>query len=421
MPRTDARTAPRPAPVRRARRSLAHVGGAIETRGESGHAAVLARALAVLPAAPTSREAELDARPHIHGFHPYPARLHPATAAHLVGALSPEGGVVLDPFCGSGTVLVEARIAKREAWGFDLNPVAVALSKLKTRSFRATEREAVLAASERACAVATERRLAKLGASRRYPREDVAHYDPHVLLELDGLRAGIERLTPSVATRVVQLVLSSILTKLSRRDGDTGAGLRTTRLAAGYPTRLFMNKAKELVGFLELTAQLYRGAPSAHVMRADARSLRGAPDDGVDLVVSSPPYPGVYDYVEHHRARMRWLGMDPDPLDAGEIGARRALTSMTPREAARVFEADMARLFGACRRVLRAGGQVALIVADGASSDVPLLADELCERAAETAGLTLTAAASQERPHFHGASRGAFRSRPRREHALLFR
>ncbi len=197
MPRTDARTAPRPAPVRRARRSLAHVGGAIETRGESGHAAVLARALAVLPAAPTSREAELDARPHIHGFHPYPARLHPATAAHLVGALSPEGGVVLDPFCGSGTVLVEARIAKREAWGFDLNPVAVALSKLKTRSFRATEREAVLAAAERACAVATERRLAKLGASRRYPREDVAHYDPHVLLELDGLRAGIERLTPS--------------------------------------------------------------------------------------------------------------------------------------------------------------------------------------------------------------------------------
>jgi hypothetical protein len=420
VPRTDRRPEPPAAPVRRARRSLAHVGGEVETRGDADLAAVLARSLAVLPATPTAHEAERDARPHVHGFHPYPARLHPSTAAHLVGALAPESGVVLDPFCGSGTVLVEARAAKREAWGFDLNPVAVALSKLKTRSFRASERESILAASERACAVATERRLAKQGASRRYSREDVAHYDPHVLLELDGLRVGIEGLGASVATRVAQLVLSSILTKLSRRDGDTGAGLRKTRLAAGYPTRLFMNKTKELVTFLELTAQLYQGAPSAHVLRADARLLHGAPDGGVDLVVSSPPYPGVYDYVEHHRARMRWLGMDPDPLDAGEIGARRALVSMSPREAADAFEKDMAQLFGSCRRVLRARGRVALIVADGASSDVPLLVDELCERAARTAGLSLAAAASQERPHFHGASRGAFRSRPRREHVLLF-
>lgn len=328
---------------------------------------------------------------------------------------------MLDPFCGSGTVLVEARAAKREAWGFDLNPIAVALSKLKTRSFSAAEREGILAAAERAGAVASERRLAKQGASRRYPREDLAHFDPHVLLELDGLRVGLEGQRPSIATRVAQLVLSSILTKLSRRDGDTGAGLRNVRLAAGYPTRLFLNKTKELASFLELTAELYRSAPATHVLQADARGLRGAPDRGVDLVVSSPPYPGVYDYVEHHRARMRWLGMDPEPLDTGEIGARRAMAQLTPREAARAFESDMAELFRSCRRVLRTPGSIVLIVADGASSDVALLVDELCERAAKTAKLALAAAASQERPHFHGASRGAFRVRPRREHALLFR
>jgi hypothetical protein len=406
---------------RRARRSLAHVGGEVETRGDARDAAVLAAALTVLPATPNSPEAEMEARPHVHGFHPYPARLHPKTAAHLIRELSPQGGVVLDPFCGSGTVLVEARAAGREAWGFDLNPIAVALSKLKTRIFRATERESILAAAAIACDIATDRRQVKCGASRRYPQEDVAHYDPHVLLELDGLRVGIESLTRSVASRVSQLVLSSILTKLSRRDGDTGVGLRQTRLAAGYPTRLFMNKTKELLSFLALTETLYRGAPASHVVRGDARHLEGAPVGGVDLIVSSPPYPGVYDYVEHHRARMRWLGMNAEPLRRGEIGSRRELETMPPRQAAHAFESDLARLFESCRRVLRAEGGVVLVVADGASGDAPLLVDDLCVRAAKSSGMSLAAAASQERPHFHGASRGAFRSRPRREHSLLFR
>ena len=95
----------------RQRRSLAHVGGAVETEGDASDARSLALALEVAPA---GRDAADDAgRNHVHGFHTYPARMHPETASRLVARFAPTGGAVLDPFCGSGTVLVEALAAGR--------------------------------------------------------------------------------------------------------------------------------------------------------------------------------------------------------------------------------------------------------------------------------------------------------------------
>jgi len=70
-----------------------------------------------------------------HPFHSYPARLHPATArvlVELVGSRMRDGEALLDPFCGSGTTLVEARFLGLPAVGVDLNPLAVRLARVKT-------------------------------------------------------------------------------------------------------------------------------------------------------------------------------------------------------------------------------------------------------------------------------------------------
>src|SRR5690606_27533155 len=101
-PSAGAPARPEP-PPRRERRALSHVGGRVEVRGGSdAERDTLIRALAVSP-----REEQVMA--DVHGFHSYPARLHPLTAARLIEGLSEKGQRVLDPFCGSGTVLVEAR------------------------------------------------------------------------------------------------------------------------------------------------------------------------------------------------------------------------------------------------------------------------------------------------------------------------
>ena len=69
-----------------------------------------------------------------HPFHSYPARMHPASARILVELVASSGvrGPILDPFCGSGTTLVEARAEGIRAVGVDLNPLAVLVARAKT-------------------------------------------------------------------------------------------------------------------------------------------------------------------------------------------------------------------------------------------------------------------------------------------------
>ena len=67
-----------------------------------------------------------------HGLHPYPARMIPQIARRLIQRYSSEGDLVWDPFCGSGSVLVESMLLNRKSIGTDLNPYAIFLSTVKT-------------------------------------------------------------------------------------------------------------------------------------------------------------------------------------------------------------------------------------------------------------------------------------------------
>lgn len=401
----------------RVRRALSNIGGPVETRGDP----------AVAPALATAFGGELsadDARQHVHGFHSYPARLHPTVARRAVELFAPLAGTVLDPFCGSGTVLVEARLAGRAAWGSDINPVGLRLAQLKCRGATPGELDRLLRAARAVARHADQRRIDRAGASRRYPDEDIRLFDPHVLLELDGLREGIERGPSGFVRDALWLVLSSILTKLSRRAGDTGAiDDRPRRLAAGFPARLFLRKTTELCErIMAFASRLPAAPPPLRVELADARDLAVFDDQSVDLVVSSPPYPGNYDYLDHHRTRARWLGLDDRTLATNELGARRHVDPKHPESAVETFARDLTAVLASLRRILRPGGLAVVVVADSVVGRSPVRAEPLVLSAAGNAQLAWVATASQPRPHFHRESSHAFSRRsPRHEHAILLR
>ena len=399
-----------PPPERRERRSLSHVGGRIEVWGDERLAVALAAALDV-------SDDDESTRAHVHGFHSYAARLHPLTARRLVEALSEPGGTVLDAFMGSGTVLVEARLLGRHGVGTDLNPLSFELSHLKTRGTTSKERQELLEAATRVADHADERRLSKAGPTVRYGREDLELFDVHMLLELDGIRHGISLEPRGFSREALKLVLSSILVKVSRRPGDTTERLAPRRLATGFAIRLFASKAKELAERLaEFASLLPRGAPECDLFVDDARRLSAVRTGSVDLVVSSPPYPGVYDYAHHHAARLRWLGLDTESFERGEIGARRMLRGRDRDEGIARWEDDFGKTLAALGRVLRKDACAVLVIADSVVQRRALYADDTMDRLVPRAGLEVAAVASQKRPHFHEPSQDAFAGRPRREH-----
>jgi site-specific DNA-methyltransferase (cytosine-N4-specific) len=69
---------------------------------------------------------------YTHGLHTYPAMFIPQVARRLLETHSKKGDTVCDIFCGSGTALVESKATGRNAYGIDLNPLAIFLAKVKT-------------------------------------------------------------------------------------------------------------------------------------------------------------------------------------------------------------------------------------------------------------------------------------------------
>ena len=74
-----------------------------------------------------------------HGFYRYPARFSPLFARTVIDAFTDPGDLVLDPFMGGGTTVVEARTRGRRAFGSDTSSLAVFIARAKTTAL--TDRE----------------------------------------------------------------------------------------------------------------------------------------------------------------------------------------------------------------------------------------------------------------------------------------
>ena len=79
-----------------------------------------------------------------HGIHPYPAKFIPQIPGSLLDYPSPPpGSTVTDPFCGSGTALLEAAVRGYDAVGTDSNPIAALVSRTKCTPLTAGARREV--------------------------------------------------------------------------------------------------------------------------------------------------------------------------------------------------------------------------------------------------------------------------------------
>lgn len=376
----------------------------IESAGEPELQAVLRDAFAACD--------RLDADSLTHGFHTYPARMHPGMARLLVDRCAPATGVVIDPFCGSGTVVVEAMRAGRQAIGADLNPLALRIAEVHcmrpNRKALASWTEVVNEVCERSLEHVRNRDDIRAPLSPPMARL----YEGHTLRELAGLRAEIIEVEDDDIRLALEVVLSSLLIKLSRKKSDTSEEIETKRIRKGLPTEMFARKADELAArWTALVIEVPKQAPEPTFFLTDIRSLPNVigRQTRADAVITSPPYGGTYDYHQQHLLRMAWLGLADKDLERFEIGARRRMSKI-----ANPIEQWDQELLGALQSiggVLKSTGNAVLLLGDAQLQRRRIDAREQVERLCQRWGLSLRASASQERQDWQG---GAMR----REHLL---
>lgn len=256
----------------------------------------------------------------VHAIHPYPARFIPQIPGMLLQLFPPQNrSVVLDPFCGSGTTLVEAINVGLDAWGVDLHPLACLISRVKTtRLPRSLDSAAETVVRE-------AHRHFENGDVRVPPIPRLDHwFKPEVQQALAALVTEIGR-EPVLALReALQVAVSSIIVRVSNQESDT----RYAAVENSYTARDVFTHFRDATlainrALLALSDNLLGRLGRATVLNRDILTVKSEElPNNVGLVITSPPYPNAYEYWLYHKYRMYWLGMDPISVREREIGAR---------------------------------------------------------------------------------------------------
>lgn len=290
--------------------------------------------------------------PKIEGIHPYPAKfIGDIPAAFLSSLPVPDGTAVMDPFCGSGTTLLEAQRVGRDSVGVDLNPIACLISRVKTSPLQPGFMEAVadiLAAAKRVTDIVTP---------------DIPNIDHWFQKDIQIAVAAIsaELMAPKYKTwnDALRLTLSSILVRVSNQDSDTRYAAIDKGLVRDDVFSTFGTAAKKLTIALESRDWNLK---ASRVIESDilgvTAEMIGVP---VGLVVTSPPYPNAYEYWLYHKYRMWWLGFDPLAVKELEIGARAHFFKKN-HHTAEMFEEQMRGTLELIGQVLVPGGYVCVVV-----------------------------------------------------------
>lgn len=365
----------------RPKRALSQIGGPVRTQGDAD---ALREAWEL-----ASRE---DPDTLTHGFHPWPARMHPAIARVILARSGAR--TVVDPFCGAGTTLIEARVAGAASLGVDLNPLAVRLARVKASVPSPASRAAFVASAKAIAARSEERVRARVPIHVNLPKHELAFWDGHVLKELGGLREEITAVERPEERQALAMVFSSILTKVGRQRSETQEDLQPRRIRKGLSTELFLRRALELARRWEELAEVARG-PMPELIEGDARRLPELVGGRrFELVLGSPPYGGTYDYAKHHARRIAWLELDDSALRRLEVGARRR---MGHDDALAPWDREVVALLRACAKVLAPDGAIVWVMGDAIVAGEPVPVPAQLARLAPAAKLEVVGVASQPR------------------------
>jgi len=345
--------------------------------------------------------------------------MHPSIARAALARLCGPGRRVLDPFCGSGTVLVEAMAAGRAAVGIDASPLAVLIAKVRSSVLDEAGRERLVLLAREISTQAAERARKRVRPEiPAWARREKERFSPHVALELLGLRELVGQTEEDEVGYALRACLSSILVKFMRKADASAEGPEGQRIGRSVPSRFFAGRAEELARALATLAhKTPAGTPAPDVRLGDARHLAGLPTGGFDFLLSSPPYAGTYDYGEHHDVRFLWLGLPRASLERAQVGARGAGMGVPEKR----WRNDRQKWLGEMGRVLGPGAEAVLVVGDGVVGEAPEDAAQALCAEAPRAGLVPVAGASQVRPPRERRLAALFAGRSRREHIVLLR
>lgn len=287
-----------------------------------------------------------------HGLHEYRGKFNPQVVRVTRNILGLDADArVWDPFCGSGTVLLEGYHQGFNVVGVDMNPLAVAITNAKLAAVRAdpgTLREVTTRLNER---LNDQRRSVSLhspemchsenGSDPRWLRqfrcpEYLMNWFPTcVLMQFCTILEQIDEVSPSPLRQVFRIVLSDIARSVSWQEPSDLRIRRRKDPAHCYPAiEQFVVALEQRIQTILSAQNHLRDSPSwQDAFEGDSAQFGSLPQSacdflrqGVDCIISSPPYANALPYIDTQRLSIALFNMattsEIRDLDSSLVGSR---------------------------------------------------------------------------------------------------
>lgn len=246
---------------------------------------------------------------------------------------------VLDPFCGSGTTVVEAALNGQSGIGIDINPMSVFISEVKCRSYSDDEVELI---KKLIPEIIDQAKRTQLDDQYRVRYGEVEKFfNEHNFERLISMRQVLDLYKNKTGQKIYELLLCAyicIIEEVSDRKRD-GNGLRTVVSKVNDVEEYYRSKLNEMVSDIEnyrIPNNVVSILKCGNAMKLSETVHRYADtiDKTLGAIIYSPPYANSFDYFESYKMEVILADYASDMRGIGEY-RKRAVESFIGRADAR--------------------------------------------------------------------------------------
>jgi len=350
-----------------------------------------------------------------HGFYTYPAKFIPQLASRIINEYSNKNDIVIDPFMGSGTTIVEAIVNNRIGIGTDINEIAVLLSKVKSTPINynllLNEFSNLTFKLQNKLNSNFEKEVEMAKKQFSLNKRIDYWFKLHIKNKLIIILSSILE-TENIEIREFFLItFAQILKSCSIWLQKSVKPTRDLHKKEIDPYYKFEWQAKKMMKkFKDFDSLLDKNVKNnisnyCIVKNNDARNLP-CETGAASLIVTSPPYVTSYEYADLHQLASLWFGYLEELSDfrkkfIGSSSRERKKINLLSKTANDIIKkmgnnkksrgvenyfADMLESFIEMKRVLKNGGKAAVVIGNAKLKGVEILNAEVFKEQFENIG-----------------------------------